>query len=57
MLGKRSRSNYKKEAWAAALKTLNEYRKSLGGKEFTLQQLKSHHDQLKASFATLTKIL
>ncbi|RLO08457.1 hypothetical protein DYB28_007049 [Aphanomyces astaci] len=53
VLGKRARSGYKKEAWSAALKTLNtQHQLSL-----TTSQLKSRHDVIKGAFAVLSKIV
>ncbi|CAK4645709.1 unnamed protein product [Aphanomyces euteiches] len=52
VLGKRSHSGYKKEAWIATLKVLNIGREL----PFTIQQLKSRHDIIKGAYSVIAKI-
>ncbi|KAH9078135.1 hypothetical protein Ae201684P_019234 [Aphanomyces euteiches] len=53
VLGKRSHSGYKKEAWQATLKVLNHGRDTL----FTMQQLKSRRDVIKGAYAVVANIV
>ncbi|RHY81492.1 hypothetical protein DYB37_006785 [Aphanomyces astaci] len=53
VLGKKSNSGYKKEAWVAVLKKLNEAHKTA----LKMSQLKSRHDMMKGMYAAVSKIV